>query len=87
MNAHSHPRPQLGQRQAPAAGRLAYFCRKFPRGISPRSYQQLVMRRPELRSLGWVLKRRPAQKVVRAAALQADMQAAPLDWPASFTNA
>jgi hypothetical protein len=58
------------------AARLAYFCRKFPRGLSPRAYQTLLMRRPELRSLGWVLKRRPIRE--QSAAIAAAQAAAKL---------
>jgi hypothetical protein len=58
------PQPRVSARRKPS--RLVYVCANFPNGLSPRSYQKLIMRRPDLRGLGWELKRRARRGDVRA---------------------
>jgi hypothetical protein len=62
MTVQSQPIVPVGR----SASRLVYLCARFPNGLSPRSYQKLIMRRPELRGLGWELKRRVARQGGRA---------------------
>jgi hypothetical protein len=62
MNVLPQPRAHAGRK----VSRLVYVCARFPNGLSPRSYQKLIMRRPDLRGLGWQLKRRSVRRDDRA---------------------
>jgi hypothetical protein len=60
MNVHAPTKKRV--RAGREASRLVYICANFPKGLSPRSYQKLIMRRPELRGLGWTLQRRAVRE-------------------------
>jgi hypothetical protein len=75
------------QAQVQVASRLLYFCPQFERGLTPRAYQMLIMRRPDLRQLDWSLRQSPARDVQqairdRAAVAQLDFDA----WTAGLTK-
>jgi hypothetical protein len=80
--------PTERRQQVRLASRFMYVCSAYPRGLTPRAYQQLIMRRPHLRTIGWVLKRGRARDVLRPARRQsmgARIEVAA--WPLELTTA
>lgn len=46
-------------------GEAVYVSNLYPNGLTPREYQRLISRRPELRNIGWVIQRRNPRVIVR----------------------
>ena len=60
-------------------GQAVYVSNAYPNGLTPREYMKLISRRPELRSIGWVIQRRNPRAFVRGKVRHPDHKTIKLD--------
>jgi hypothetical protein len=81
-------KPHIVDELARDQGEPVYVCAAYPHGMTPREYQKLISRRPELRGIGWAIRRRSPRVFARGEVRHPDHKTVKLeDWRLAARNA
>lgn len=72
-------KPHMVEELVRQGGEPVYVSTQHPNGITPREYERLISRQPQLRSLHWVVQRRNPMVIVRGRVRHPDHKTIVLD--------
>ncbi|HVJ84795.1 MAG TPA: hypothetical protein VM452_04075 [Caulifigura sp.] len=80
-------KPHLCEELVRSGGEVVYVCSQYPRGVTSNIYRKLMSKKPELRSMKWVIQRRNPEVFVRGRVRHSDHKTIELNgWHRVFMN-